>query len=113
MGDYNNTRLDEAAARFEEIEVVCAGKRCGVDWVPWMGDWFVSSSPRNDNNNAEGPWDHWVDLALGILQDPLTAKVRPQAHAAVSGLPRNNFYSEANTYLTDEDLVGRFGEETR
>lgn len=85
-----------------------AGKRLGLEWCPWMDDWFVSWSPRNSNSNAEGPWDQWVDLALMILQDPMTAKVRPDAHAAAADLPTHNFYDEARTYLTPEELAERF-----
>lgn len=101
------------------VPVVGGGKRCGVRWATFMGDWFTSWSPRNSNSNAEGPWDHWVDLALAILHDPLTAKVRPEAHAAVARVLRNHFYDESNTQLTDADLADRFGapahsvEETR
>lgn len=106
---YNNEKLDRRAQNFEEVEAAHAGKRCALDWAPWMGDWFVSSSPRNGNSNAEGPWDHWVDLAVRILRDPLTAKVRPEAHAAVQHVQPADFYDEANVYLTDEDLAARFG----
>jgi hypothetical protein len=93
---------------FEEVSVISAGKRCGVNWTPWMGDWFVSHSPRNSNSNAEGPWDHWVDLAIRILRDPMTAKVRPAAHAAAAGLEMQEFYDGANVRLDGEDLRERF-----
>lgn len=93
---------------FQEVPVVSAGKRCGVQWTPWMGDWFTSWSPRNSNSNAEGPWDHWVDLALKILRDPMTAKVRPEAHAAVQGVEPVGFYDESAVTLSDEDLAERF-----
>ncbi|NKU06949.1 hypothetical protein GS872_02025 [Rhodococcus hoagii] len=63
---------------FNEIPALSSGKRCGVQWTPWMDDWFTSWSPRNGNNHAEGPWDHWVDLALRILADPMTKLVRPE-----------------------------------
>ena len=49
---YNNEKLDRRAQNFEEVEAAHAGKRCALDWAPWMGDWFVSSSPRNGNSNA-------------------------------------------------------------
>ena len=106
---YGKECLDKRAQAFEEIEAAHAGKRCALDWAPWMGDWFVSSSPRNGNSNAEGPWDHWVDLAVRILRDPMTAKVRPEAHAAIQDVPPADFYDEANVYLTDADLAERFG----
>ncbi len=62
MTTYNVPALDNAANDYEEIVVVESGKRCGMQWTPWMGDWFTSYSPRNGNNNAEGSWDHWIDL---------------------------------------------------
>lgn len=101
-------QIKQAAQNFEEIAAVQSGKRCGVQWTPWMGDWFTSWSPRNGNNNAEGPWDHWVDLAVRILRDPLTAKVRPEAHKAAQLLEPADFYSETNRDLTDDELQDRF-----
>lgn len=97
--------LDE----FEPVPMASSGKRCGVQWTPWMGDWFTSWSPRNSNSNAEGPWDHWVDLALHILHDPLTAKVHPEAHQAAAGVAVRNFYDETRTELSAADLAERFG----
>jgi hypothetical protein len=79
---------------YDEVPVIQAAKRCGMQWTPWMGDWFTSWSPRNDNNNAEGTWDHWVDLAIGILQDPLTGLVRPEAAEVAKRLKLVGFYSE-------------------
>src|SRR4051795_2002407 len=101
--------IQHAADNFIEIGAVNGGKRCAVVWAPWMGDWFTSHSPRNDNSNAEGTWDHWVDLAIGILKDPLTGIVRPEAHAAAAGLATFDFYSESNRTLTDDELAARFG----
>lgn len=101
-------RYAKQAATYEEIEMTSAGKRCGVQHTPWMGDWFTSWSPRNDNNNAEGPWAHWVDLAVKILQDPLTAIVRPDAHEAVKPLEPRNFYAETDRELTEAELLARF-----
>ncbi len=95
----------------EEIAVHEGGKRCGLTWAPWMTDWFVSYSPRNGNSNAEGTWDHWVDLALHILRDPLTGIVRPDAHRAVAGVAPVGFYSESNRRLTADELWERFGSE--
>lgn len=95
---------------FDEIPAVKAGKRLGVQWCPWMDDWFTSWSPRNSNSNAEGPWAQWVDLALRILQDPMTAAVRPDAHEAVSGLAQRDFYDEADVYVTAEQLRERFSQ---
>lgn len=103
-------RIKQAADDFEEIETIQAGKRCGVQWTPWMGDWFTSWSPRNGNSNAEGPWDHWVDLAIRILQDPLTEKVRPEAHALAQKLQHCDFYSETKRDLSEGELRERFAD---
>lgn len=102
-------QIEWAASNFEEVPLIEGGKRCGLQWTPWMGDFFTSWSPRNSNNNAEGPWDHWVDLAVQILQDSLTATVRPEAFAAVASLKARNFYDESDRRLTDEELQQRFG----
>lgn len=104
----NPDQIKQHAADYEEIEVAGSGKRCGVQWTPWMGDWFTSWSPRNGNNHAEGPWDHWVDLAVRILRDPMTATVRPDAHTLAQQLQQRDFYDEADRYLTDDELTNRF-----
>lgn len=96
------------ALDFTDVPVHSAGKRCGAQWAPWMGDFFTSWSPRNSNTNAEGPWDHWVDLALMILKDPMTAKVRPEAHAAVAAVQERGFYTETGVDLSYDDLAERF-----
>lgn len=93
---------------YEEDAFLSGGKRCGLAWTPWMGDWFVSWSPRNWNNHAEGPWDHWVDLALRILNDPMTKTVRPEVYDAE--YRGKNFYDETARGLTDEELGERFKE---
>jgi hypothetical protein len=49
-------------------ESVRAEKRCGIQRSAWLTSWFVPWSPRNDNENAEGPWSHWVALAHEILK---------------------------------------------
>lgn len=95
---------------YEEVPAVQAGKRCGVQWAPWMDDWFTSWSPRNDNSNAEGPWDHWVDLAIEILRDPLTAKVRPEVHELMQKVAPFGFCDGANRYLTEDELSERFNQ---
>jgi len=92
----------------DEIPVADAAKRCGVRHSPWMGDWFASWSPRNSNNHAEGPWDHWVDLALMILGDPMTEIVRPEVYRPDP--PTQGFYSEINRGLTADELSNRFKE---
>jgi hypothetical protein len=98
---------ERAAGGFSEIETIQAGRRCGVWHAPWMGDWFTSWSPRNGNNNAEGPWEHWVDLAIQILRDPMTAKVRPEAHE----LAQQFQPGASERLLTDEELLERFAPE--
>lgn len=85
-------------------------KRADVVWTPWMGDWFISHSPRNGNSNAEGPWDHWVQLALSILQHPATELVRPEVHTAVSGLENTDQHTETVRDLTEDELNLLFGE---
>lgn len=83
-------------------------KRATIVWTPWMGDWFVSHSPRNGNTHAEGTWDHWVQIAVGILQHPATGIVRPEAHDAVKGLENTSFYDESSYSLTDDELAALF-----
>lgn len=65
-----------------EIKTFAASKRCGIQQCPWMtnGDWFTSWSPRNDNNNAEGTWHHWANLAAFILSHPATQAVAPELY---------------------------------
>jgi hypothetical protein len=100
--------IKKAAETYDEIVIIESGKRCGLAWTPWMGDWFTSYSPRNINSHAEGYWDHWVDLAIKVLKDPLTAIVRPDAHAAAAELAPLDQYSGADRELIDEELVARF-----
>jgi hypothetical protein len=94
---------------FEPVEAVSGGKRLAVDWAPWMGDWFVSSSPRNGNTNAEGEWGQWVDMAVKILQHAATKTVRPEAHAAVADLKPFDFYTGTNRELSTEEVESLFG----
>lgn len=84
------------------------GKRLAMEHCEWMGDWFVSHSPRNSNSNAEGQWDQWVDMAVQILQHPATAITRPDAHAAAEGLAVANYYSEVGHTLTDDEIERLF-----
>lgn len=48
-------------------EHVQGAKRCGIQRSAWLPSFFVGWSPRNDNQNAEGPWSDWVALAHAIL----------------------------------------------
>lgn len=108
--DYGIPALDKAASDYDEIVAIEAAKRCAMAWNPWMGDWFTSYSPRNSNHNAEGTWDHWVDLAVKILADPLTETVRPEAYRVGRTLAVHDFYDESNRSLTDQELAERFKE---
>jgi len=75
-----------------------------------MDDWFVAYSPRNGHDvPAEGPWAHWVDLALSILQHPLTGHVRPEVRAAVADFEVFNFYDETNADLTTKQIEQEIG----
>jgi hypothetical protein len=102
--------IEKAARSFEEVHVIQAAKRCGVQWTPWMGDWFTSWSPRNENSNAEGTWDHWVELAVKILRDPMTAIVRPEAHKAAQALEPRDFYDSSDRTLADDELAACFAD---
>ena len=97
-------------ANEQYIKGVRSSKRASIVWTPWMGDWFVSHSPRNGNEHAEGTWDHWVQVALSILQHPATAIVRPEAHAAVEGVENTDYYSESGRDLSDDELTDLFAE---
>ena len=97
-------------ANEQYIKEVRSSKRASIVWTPWMGDWFVSHSPRNGNEHAEGTWDHWVQVALSILQHPATAIVRPEAHAAVEGVENTDYYSESGRDLSDDELTDLFAE---
>lgn len=99
--------MDRKDFGFEEqyIRGIVTAKRCGLVWTPWMGDWFTSHSPRNGNSNAEGTWDHWVSLALSILQHPMTEVVRPEVHRAVQGVENLEFDSESGRDLSDGEIA--------
>lgn len=91
---------------FEEIPEIGAAKRLGIQRCPWMGDWFVAWSSRNGNQNGEGTWHHWVNLAAAILSHPATKIVAPELYREDmkhdSGL-----YSGGNT-LDDEQIETLF-----
>lgn len=89
-----------------DVIVVTAGKRLALTHYGHIGDWFNSYSPRNDNDNAEGPWDQWVDLAVMILQHEATRITRPEAFKATQGLATHDYYSESDRYLTDDEIAG-------
>lgn len=89
------------------------GKRLDIVWTPWMGDWFTSWSPRNSNEHGEGPWAHWISLALKVLQHPLTERLWPELHAAVADFDNPDLYSETEPIgdLTDEEIGAALGRE--
>lgn len=71
--------MSDAPDKWDELPIVHAGKRLGVQNPVWMGDdWFTSWSPRNSNSNAEGVWCQWVHMARLILADPRTAEQMPE-----------------------------------
>jgi hypothetical protein len=45
-----------------------SGRRLGVRPSEWLDDWWISWSPRNSNQNAEGEWSEWVELARMIIE---------------------------------------------
>lgn len=48
--------------------VAYGGSRLALKESDWLDDWYVPWSPRNHNNNGEGPWSHWVELAREIIK---------------------------------------------
>lgn len=76
----NSESYEKMRQRMTSEPVIEECKRAGVAWIPLMGDWFVGWSPRNLSPNPEGPWDHWVRLAVRVLQHPLTAQVDPELY---------------------------------
>lgn len=59
---------------------VSGAKRCGIQ-RGWITGWFVPWSPRNDNQNAEGPWSDWVALAHAILAADAAARTKLEGGA--------------------------------
>lgn len=104
------TWVGSQVVSYEGWPMAEGGKRLGMSWTPWMADWFTSYSPRNDNSHGEGYWDHWVDLALSILSDPLTEIVRPGVFDASLKDKVLNLYDGANRKLTYLELRQRFDE---
>lgn len=51
-----------------------AGRRLAMHQSEWLPSFYVSYSPRNDNSNAEGPWEEWVDLARQIIAEDESRK---------------------------------------
>ena len=60
---------------FERLpEVIKGDRRCAITKSAWIDGWFVPWSPRNENQNAEGPWEHWVALAHAIIKADAEAR---------------------------------------
>lgn len=91
---------------FTEVDVFEAAKRCGIRRASWIGDWFTSWSPRNDNCNAEGNWAHWVNLAKFILSHPATEVVDKEAYNPTLAVDRS-MHTDCVT-LSDEQLAKWF-----
>ncbi|MGC5796466.1 hypothetical protein [Sphingomonas sp. NFX23] len=62
-------------------EHVQGGKRCGIQRSAWLPSFYVGWSPRNENENAEGPWSDWVALAHAILAADVDAQTKLQGEA--------------------------------
>jgi len=60
-------RPSDEALQAHLPEYIQGAKRCGIQRSLWLPSFFVGWSPRNDNENAEGPWSDWVALAHAIL----------------------------------------------
>lgn len=94
----------DASKSFEAIPVLKGGKRLGIRWTPWMGDWFVSWSPRNDNEHAEGQWFQWAHLAAAILSHPMTRAVAPDLYR--DDLPvRRDLYTDADKEMAEQEIA--------
>lgn len=66
---------------------VQAAKRLGVTVGNLGPDWYVSWSPRNSSDSAEGQWCHWVHLARLILADERTQREMPAHHQPYPDAP--------------------------
>ncbi len=79
MVDDSAPRIDDDTLDPFLPEHLQGEKRLGIQRSAWLPGWFVPWSPRNDNQNAEGPWSHWVQLAREIIA------ADEKAHAAARG----------------------------
>lgn len=112
MADMTEEEAREWASAlpyWDDDLIIGASKRCGITWTSHMGDWFVAHSPRNGNTHAEGTWEHWVTLAQLILNDPMTAIVRPEVFQSVPEPPDR--YAETDRSLTYVELHERLSAE--
>ena len=95
---------------WNEYDICEAAKRCGIRRPGWMGDWFTSWSPRNDNMNAEGTWAHWCNLAAFILSHPATEKAAP--HLFQPELKFDPKMYASGPVLTEDEIEQFFPKET-
>ena len=79
MADDSAPRIDDDTLDPFLPEHLQGEKRLGIQRSAWLPGWFVPWSPRNDNQNSEGPWSHWVELAKAIIA------ADEKAHAAARG----------------------------
>jgi len=79
LGQTN--RPDDDALDSHLPEQVRGARRCGIQRSAWLPSFFVGWSPRNDNENAEGPWSDWVKLAHAILAADAVAQNKLQGEA--------------------------------
>jgi hypothetical protein len=68
-------------------EYLEGAKRCGIQRSVWLPSFYVGWSPRNDNENAEGPWSDWVALARAILKADREAR-EAEIRARAASVPR-------------------------
>ena len=73
MTSASHSKGEDAARPADDVldphlpEHIQGAKRCGIQRSEWLPSFFVGWSPRNDNEEAEGPWSDWVALAHAIL----------------------------------------------
>lgn len=66
----------------------------------WLEDWWISYSPRNDNQNAEGTWKEWVSLASRILEADIEWRaIKPMSKKKTSKRAKRGGSSCAATLL--------------
>lgn len=110
--DFDRLLRPKVVADYEDHPAIGAAKRLGIRWTPAMGDWFTSWSPRASSSTGEGPWEHWIELALAILQHPFTRIVRPDVAGVVQRYPaeleRRHPYDETHRSLTTDELAEMF-----
>lgn len=69
-----------------------------------LEDWWISHSPRNDNQNAEGTWEEWVSLASAILKADAEWRAQNETSSATCQMNPNATISPV-TALPSEPQV--------